>query len=534
MRRDLEEWLKGKAEFLKELESTGRPAGLPVVRPSPSPARAPFKLIPQGSMALLPRKAPPPEKDPLVDIPFSTGDRDDGQVPRAEPEEAPSVSAPSRAEAAEEVVRPGPRQEEGPAPSPNWRAPDAPARDEMKNPPLPSEQTEDGAAETIEVSGDGAPDPVEETPEPVPPLPRRTVERGVPSGSDAPPEADSRPASLKSEVERDARLTERLRRVTQMRRAATEAASRAEVPQHRTRLVALCVVAVLVLGTIFALYRHIQNNSQGAIAREAQKLYDGGNYSEAAELYQKGFDRYPDSLSFLLGLARSSERAGQSEQALKTWRLYLSQVPEEEKAIRAQALYEIGRLYALMRAPDKAIEHLLQSSNLDSTHYDTHFVLGRLLEERNRSVEALNAYRHALDVRPSSQEALDAVKRVAGLLAPTPPQDSRDPAREYAKHLEVGTVALNLKRYDEALSCFNRALAIRSDDERPWLGVAGAHQGGGKDAEALKILQDAQKHIPDSVTIKAKIDELEARQKKNPPASPAKRKKTPSSKTKKS
>ena len=30
------------------------------------------------------------------------------------------------------------------------------------------------------------------------------------------------------------------------------------------RLAVLCTVAILVLGTTFALYRHIQNNSQGA------------------------------------------------------------------------------------------------------------------------------------------------------------------------------------------------------------------------------------------------------------------------------
>ena len=133
----------------------------------------------------------------------------------------------------------------------------------------------------------------------------------------------------------------------------------------------LCTVVILVLGTIFALYRYIQNNSQGAIAQEARALYEEERYDEAMASYQRGFDRYPDSREFLLGLARSSARAGQSDQALTAWRLYLNQILEEEKPDRAQALYEIGRLYALKKAPDKAIEHLIQSSNLDPDRKST-------------------------------------------------------------------------------------------------------------------------------------------------------------------
>ena len=62
-----------------------------------------------------------------------------------------------------------------------------------------------------------------------------------------------------------------------------------------------------------------------------------------------------------------------------------------------------------------------------------------------------------------------------------------------------------------------------SDDERPWLGAAGAYQGKGQNAEALKFLQDAQKSVSRSVTLEAKIDELEQSLKKAAPPAPAKR-----------
>lgn len=511
MRRDLEEWLKGKTEILKGLEASGRYAGLPVVRLAPPPkspsgsgSEGPEALFPDASAAA--RKPFPTSEDLLQGV-HEIEERY-GLVPQ----EAPAASSSASFEAGEapeegEVSR-GPVAEE------------TVSRKGEAEGLVPGETEEETPAESEEVSGFAAPPPEPRMENVVPHDPEALVNM-----PDSPPGADREPGPG---AERDVRLTERLRRVTQMRRSAIEAARREEAPRRRLRLVALGVAAVLVFGAIFVLYRHMQRNSRSFVAQEAQRLYDEGHYDEAAAFYQRGFDLYPESTAFLLGLARSSERAGRSEQSLKAWRLYLDQIPSEESAVRAQALYEVGRLYALMREPGKAIEHLIRSSSLDSTSYGTHFVLGRLLEEQNRPAEALNAYRHALDVRPSSQEALDAVKRVAGLVTTSAAPDPRDPVREYEKHLEVGTVALNLKRYDEAQSYFTQALAIRSDDERPWLGLAGAYQGKGKVAEALKVLQETQSRIPESVTIEAKIGELEEDRKKGRPAAPAKRRKAPS------
>ena len=544
MRRDLEEWLKGNSEKLKKLEASGKYSGLPVVRLAAS-SKASFKPTPEDSTRFQTSGvSPKPEGKPAVgsnDLPvlrqeetslrqeeaFPPTTRNGGPVSTSSP---PSSPFPEPAEPLltplEGVVRPGtdefavtPEREgrEGPSAGEELTFRKQEGKKDEATPPMNDlNDGEDGPPE--EAGRDPLSDaPSQEAPE----------QRTVPSESPlSKMETDAIPKSAGREPDRDTQIAERLRRVTQMRRAAVEAARLAQAPQQRRmRLTVLCTVAILVLGTIFALYRYIQNNSQGAIAQEARALYEEERYDEAMASYQRGFDRYPDSREFLLGLARSSARAGQSDQALTAWRLYLNQILEEEKPDRAQALYEIGRLYALKKAPDKAIEHLIQSSNLDPTRYDTYFVLGRLLEEQNRPAEALNAYRRALELRPSSQEALDAMKRVAGLVVDQPPP-AQGPDREYKKHLEVGTVALNLKRYDDALSHFNQALTIKSDDERPWLGVAGVYQGKGNDAEALSFLQDAQKLIPGSVTIEAKIDELkqELEQKEEAAAlSPAKR-----------
>ena len=518
MRQDLEEWLKGNTDKLKRLEASGKYSGLPVVRLAAS-SEASFRPVPEDSTALQADEASPAaEGKPAAEFDdspeFPQEEASPSDIREGDPASS-SSSSPSHSQGpaepplipSEEVVRPEPdelavtpeREERESSPLAEDLAfqegkKEKKEEEKMDEAILPTNDGEDGPPE--EIGGDAVTDT---------PSREATEERTVPSEPSPPiEETDAAPETEGREADHAAHL----RRVTHTRRAAVESSSPGQVPQRRMRLALLCTVAILVLGTTFALYRHIQNNSQSAIAQEAQTLYDEGRYDEAMASYQRGFDRYPDSREFLLGLARASARAGQSDQALTAWRLYLNQLPEEEKPGRAQALYEIGRLYALKKAPDKAIEHLIQSSNLDPTRYDTHFVLGRLLEEQDRPAEALNAYRRALELRPSSQEALDAMKRVAGLVVDQP-LPAQGPDREYEKHLEVGTVALNLKRYDDALSHFNQALSLKSDDERPWLGVAGVHQGRGNDAEALKFLQDAQKFIPDSVTIEAKINELE-------------------------
>ena len=537
MRQDLEEWLKGNTDKLKRLEASGKYSGLPVVRLAAS-SEASFRPVPEDSTALQADEASPAaEGKPAAEFDdspeFPQEEASPSDIREGDPASS-SSSSPSHSQGpaepplipSEEVVRPEPdelavtpeREERESFPLTEDLAfqegkKEKKEEEKMDEAILPTNDGEDGPPE--EIGGDISTDaPSREAPE----------DRTVPSEPSPPnEETDAAPESEGREADHAAHL----RRVTHTRRAAVESSSPGQVPQRRMRLALLCTVAILVLGTTFALYRHIQNNSQGAIAQEAQTLYEEGRYDEAMASYQRGFDRYPDSREFLLGLARSSVNAGQPDQALTAWRLYLDQIPEEDKPDRAQALYETGRLYAQKRAPDKAIEHLVQSSNLDPTRYDTHFALGRLLEERNRPAEALNAYRHALELRPSSQEALDAVKRVAGLVVDQP-VSTRGPDREYEKHLEVGAVALNLKRYDDALSHFNQALSIKSDDERPWLGLVGVHQGKGNDAEALKLLQDAQKLLPDSVTIGAKIDELNQKPKKKEKpasASPARRRK---------
>lgn len=526
MRRDLEEWLKGKTTTLRELETAGNNAGLPVVRLHSS-SETPFKPTPEGSLALLPHDVRPPsesgEGTTFNEVSLSPPSREEDtfahdsvNLPLVPERKAVEATDPFEKDA---VPGPGvvaPDSFEAP-----FRSGEGPVRRLGAEPPL---------SPVSEPAPSPSEDPAEGTREEEMLPSGEALEAGdvmTPSSEDLPPtttseveDAASDPIPLRGdegdEEERDIRLAQHLRKVTQQRHSRIMQSVLS--PRHRSRIFVLCAVVILILGALFVLYGYMQRNSLSNIAKEAQQFYDQGRYDKAMELYQRGFDRYPNSEEVLLGLARSSEAAGHPDQALTVWRLYLDRLSGEDSENRGQALYEIGRLYAATKDPDKAIAHLMQSASLVPISYNTHFALGRLLEKRGRPVEALDAYRRALDVRPSSNEALGAVKRVAGLMPDVKPVEPQNPLQDYEKHLEVGTVALNLKRYDDAAAYFLKALALRSDDERPWLGLAGAYQGNGKAAEALKLLRDAEKDIAESVTVKAKIDELEqALEKASPP-----------------
>lgn len=528
MRRDLEEWLKGKTTTLRGLETAdNNNVGLPVIRLHSS-SETPFRPTPEGSLALLPHDVRPPselgEGTAFNEVSLSPPSREEGALAH-DPASIPSVPERETVEAAAPFVKeaaPEPDVVAPESPEVPSRSGEGPVRGFGAEPPLPplsepapspSEDPAEGTREEESMLPSPSGEALEAGEAMTPPsedIPRTTSEE------DAPPDPLLLRGDEGSEEERDIRLAQHLRKVTQQRHS--KIMQRVLSPRHRSRIFVLCAVAILILGALFVLYGHMQRNSLGNIAKEARQFYDQGRYDKAMELYQRGFDRYPNSEEVLLGLARSSEAAGHPDQALTVWRLHLDRLSGEDSENRGRALYEIGRLYAATKDPDKAIAHLMQSASLVPISYNTHFALGRLLEERGRPVEALDAYRRALDVRPSSNEALGAVKRVAGLMPDAKPVEPKNPLQDYEKHLEVGTVALNLKRYDDAAAYFLKALALRSDDERPWLGLAGAYQGDGKAAEALKLLRDAEKNVAESVTFKAKIDELEqALEKASPP-----------------
>ena len=317
-------------------------------------------------------------------------------------------------------------------------------------------------------------------------------------------------------MERDVLFAQKLHRVIQMKR--DRAAERQDQRQKKAGarrwpwVLVLSLLLLLAFAAGYIVLRHVRGDSRERLNDEASDLYRQGRYEEAMEVYQRAYEKYPDSLSFLIGFARSAGKTDHLQRAVMAWELYLRALPEAETAHRAQALYDLANVHSAMGAPTEAILCLDQSLKLDPTNYDASLSLGGLLERQGDAQGALQAYEAALRLRPSSTEAAEAGRRLREALSSARPSDKDRAAQThplFETQIGAGVIALNMKLYDEAIASFTQALEITSGDARAWLGLAGAYRGKGARTEALRVAEEANRACPDHPTIETLLYELQ-------------------------
>lgn len=387
--------------------------------------------------------------------------------------------------------------------------------------PLPAPQEVPASSEPEEATGPQDPPKEESTPEPQDteededdPAPQASREEET----EVPAHAISRPADWDpdeeelsdDELERDLLFSKRLHQVIQMRRDRAEELRGQESGRRRStrRRVALCTALLLVTLIAYSTVRYVRSTSYDWLSDRAERLYREERYEAAIDAYENAHLKFPDAPALLMGLARSAIGAGRFQTADLALERCLRVLSQDDAAGRARALYEKAAVRAALDDAEGAVAHLLQATRYAPNDYDVYILLGQLLERQGKAQDALRAYRVALDLCPSSEEADTAVRRMLeAVKASTESKQDLRPA--YEKRIEVGTVALNLKRYDEATSYFSQALEIRSDDPRPWLGLADAWWNRGEPDKALKVLDDARKTCPGDPTIETLRGEVE-------------------------
>jgi len=309
--------------------------------------------------------------------------------------------------------------------------------------------------------------------------------------------------------EAGSRLAMRLRHIQDMRRGSPMY-QRGGFRKSRGRFFALCVLVIIVIGTATALYRNAQRHSYDAMMEKARGLYGQEQYTAAFDAYHEASRRYPDRVEPLLGTAHAAERIGRVEEAIAAYRSCLERFPPGAMHSRSNVFYEIGRLYATLKAWDKAQESFEEAIAADAANYGAYFFLGDTLEEQGQPDKALTAYKRALDLSPSSDAAREAVKRVMLIL---PSEDSPD-ARRYVSAILSGDAALERKHYNDASRYFAEALAIRSGDAGPWVGFAEARSKLGDTAGAIRSLERALERDPEHAYAKSKLAEIKESQNK--------------------
>ncbi|GAA5522497.1 tetratricopeptide repeat protein [Aliifodinibius salicampi] len=94
-------------------------------------------------------------------------------------------------------------------------------------------------------------------------------------------------------------------------------------------------------------------------ARKANEAYNNGNYEEAITLYKKAIDEDPENAKLYYNLASAQAKAGNSQEAVRTFEQFKNMTDDEER--RAMANYDIGNILAEQKQWDKAVEYYKKS-----------------------------------------------------------------------------------------------------------------------------------------------------------------------------
>ncbi len=94
-------------------------------------------------------------------------------------------------------------------------------------------------------------------------------------------------------------------------------------------------------------------------ARKANEAYDNGEYERAIALFKKAIDAEPDNPKLFYNLASAQAKAGNSEEAIRTFEQFKNMTDDPER--RAMANYDIGNILAEEKKWDQALDYYKRS-----------------------------------------------------------------------------------------------------------------------------------------------------------------------------
>ena len=186
----------------------------------------------------------------------------------------------------------------------------------------------------------------------------------------------------------------------------------------------MCSAVLLALGLAWLSLIYLQTRTPESFSRRASELYDNGKYEEAMNLYQEAYNRYPNVLTFLTGIARSAEKAGHFQTANIAWEEYNNALPKDQKE-------------------QSKPEPLKININTGGGKKET--------KSQNEAVQ-----------------------------------------NTFSEYLNEGNRSFNIGMYNRALINFFHALEQRSDDIRPYIGIAESYRAKGMYFDAKRILDEAR------------------------------------------
>ena len=200
-----------------------------------------------------------------------------------------------------------------------------------------------------------------------------------------------------------------------------------------------CGVLLMTLGFAYLGLWFIRRETPNRLSERADTLYAQGKFDDAASLYQRGYRRNPETLTFLTGLARSSEKAGHFQTAIAAWNEYIASLPKDDIEHRRAAQEELDRLI-----PGGDVQPKTQTITLPQP----------------------------VEKRPTLPE----VRRMT-----------------FDETLFEANNAFNIGMFSRAITSFHKAHSIRPDDIRPYVGLAASYRAKGMFFDAKRMLDEARK-----------------------------------------
>lgn len=171
------------------------------------------------------------------------------------------------------------------------------------------------------------------------------------------------------------------------------------------------------------------------------------------------------------------------------WQRVIDEMPHNDRGF-----YQLGRAYAREKQWDRAVELYEKSLSINEDRNESYSDIGVAFDERARAAEQANDRRKAFDLY---EKALEYYQKAL----------ERKPRLETA-HYNKGTTLLALRRYDEAIEAFRRAISIKPFYNKAKINLANAYVRRNMDyperddveasyREAVRFYADALAEVPE-------------------------------------
>lgn len=168
-----------------------------------------------------------------------------------------------------------------------------------------------------------------------------------------------------------------------------------------------CIVTALVLSGGFALPVRAQEDSVDTLFQELRKADEAGAARIERQIVTEWEKSGSPAMDLMLRRGKDAMDDGQPDVAVEHFTALVDHAPDF-----AEGYYGRASSYYLLGLTGPALEDIRQALALNPRHFEAMRGLAVIMEELDRSQDALELYQMILTLNPRSAEALDSVDRL--------------------------------------------------------------------------------------------------------------------------